>query len=276
MNINSQILTDFDIFANEYIFEFMLINETPLAIGSGKDSEGITDNPIVRLSYTNGKRLPYIPGSSLKGILRTEAERFVRTVYSKDNNPEIICNIFSDKDSKDNELKRKNDIEEYNKSNPNHKKEYKPCLICNIFGGPTIASRIKVYNAELIDKDREKFVESIRRVAIDRVSGGQYPGKLFDMEYVIPRLEFKWRMSFENIDLLKDSISNEYDKRLVSIINYLIRLIKDGIWIGGKRSIGLGLLKAKEAPKVKKYYIDDGIIKEVDVTNEFKRRFWYE
>ena len=270
--ISSEILSDFDVFANEYIFEFILINETPLAIGAGKDPEGITDNPIVRL-YTDGKELPYIPGSSLKGVLRTEAERFVQTIYNKDNNPEIICNIFSDINSEYNELKKKKNIEEYNEKNPNNKKEYKPCLICNIFGGPTIASRIKVYNAELIDKDREKFTESIRRVAIDRISGGQYSGKLFDMEYVIPKLEFKWRLSFENIDLLKDNISNEYDKRLISIINYLMkRLIKDGIEVGGRRSIGLGVLKVKEF-NVKKYYLDDGILKDVDVTNEFKRRF---
>ncbi|MDR2392075.1 MAG: RAMP superfamily CRISPR-associated protein, partial [Planctomycetota bacterium] len=47
--------------------------ESGLRIGGSKDSVGIgeTDNPIIRHPITN---LPYIPGSSLKGKLRSLLE----------------------------------------------------------------------------------------------------------------------------------------------------------------------------------------------------------
>ncbi|GIU71804.1 MAG: hypothetical protein KatS3mg003_1283 [Candidatus Nitrosocaldaceae archaeon] len=65
-------LYDFDEFKKEYIFEFMLVNETPLSIGSGHDPSGILDNPVVRMDNK-----PYIPGSSLKGVFRSTVESIV-------------------------------------------------------------------------------------------------------------------------------------------------------------------------------------------------------
>ena len=66
----------FHIFNVEYIIDYDLRVVAPLAIRSAGSPYGAIDNPIVRIRYGE-KELPYIPGSSLKGVFRSEAERYV-------------------------------------------------------------------------------------------------------------------------------------------------------------------------------------------------------
>jgi CRISPR-associated RAMP protein (TIGR02581 family) len=256
----SKIIYDFDIFACEYKFDFTLFNITPLSIGSGKKPFGIIDNPIVRIKRVgNGisKEEPYIPGSSLKGVLRTEAERFVRTIYG--DAPYNVCDIFKAANEKDSEKQREE------KEN----KDYKPCLICSIFGGQTIASRIKVGNAFLTNYD-DKSVSTITKVSINRLTGAAASGKLYDVEYISPAQEFSWSLRFENIELLGNP-SDEYEKRVLEIIYYLLKIITTkGIEVGGRRSIGYGRLEVKEWYAKRYELLKDGKIKEDDVTESIK------
>lgn len=258
--MSNSCIYDLDKFIVEYSFSFILVNKTPISIGGSTDIFGI-DNAIVRL-----KDKPYIPGSSLKGVLRSSAERFARSIYGENN--ETVCNILNPKI----ELERK----EKDANN------YRPCLICEIFGGPTIASRIKVSNAELKEDYKKKVTDMIRRVSIDRITNAQAKGRLFDIEYVIPEQEFKWSLVIENIDLLRET-TDERSKQLINIINYLIgNILKYGIEVGGKRSIGFGLLTAKlDEFKVYKSEIkEERGIKELiegnDVTDAYRRRLGIE
>ncbi len=259
-NIN-EIISNFDIFKCEYSFDFKLVNKTPLSIGSGKKPFGKTDNPIVRIRrFHDGVREePYIPGSSLKGILRSEVERFARTIYG--DSPETVCNIFLDATEEYSEKKREKGD---NSSN------YKPCLICSIFGGQTIASRIKVGNA-FLTRYEDKMIDIIRKVSINRLTGAQHARRLYDVEYLAPEQEFKWLLTIENIDLLGDA-KEEYDKRILTIIFYLLgKIIYDGIEVGGRRSIGYGRLKVKEWSTIK-YELKDMKIKGNDVTEAIKNK----
>lgn len=235
----------FNKFEVEYYLDAILINETPLSIGAGKNTLGYSDNPIVKLRMEE----PYIPASSIKGVLRSEAERYVRSVYG---NKERVCNIFSNE-----ELEDKN----------NKKENYKPCIICNIFGGPTIASIVYIENATLDNKEG-KLIESIRKVSIHRVTGAQYSGRLYDLEYLVPNLRFKWGMRFFNLDLLKEGKENE-------IVNYLLnKFVKLGFVIGGRKSIGFGRVRI-ESFKLHKYTLDKGVLKiedSKDITEEYKKR----
>ncbi len=247
----------FDKFVVEYQFNFKMVSKTPISIGGGNNILGI-DNAIVRL---NNK--PYIPGSSLKGILRTYAEKLIRALYGEDET--LVCNILADT-----ERKRKENMEKEKKDH-----EYKPCITCEIFGGPTIASRIKVHNAMIVD-DAKKLTETVRRVTIDRVSGAQSKGRLFDVEYLLPEIEMDWSLSFENIELLKDiNEVGERSKRILTVINNLIStILTQGIEVGGKRSIGYGQLKVKELVKVIEYRVnrEQILLEGRDVTQEYIRR----
>jgi CRISPR-associated RAMP protein (TIGR02581 family) len=239
---------NFDKLISLYKFEIKLINLTPLSIGAGKSAtsalEGL-DNPVVRL---NGK--VYIPGSSLKGALRSEAEKYVRSVYGE--NFKYVCDILNPKGN-NGELFQKDKLKE----------NYKPCLVCRIFGGPTIASHIKVFDAF-----PQKSLTEIRKcVSIDRITGGQHPGRLFDVEYVVPNSEFSLKMEVENIDIMDNSDESK-------VIRYLLKkMINEGIQLGAKKSIGLGVLKV-ESFDVSKYYLKDGELQKEDMKerlNEFLR-----
>jgi|GEM_PF-855715 CRISPR-associated RAMP protein, SSO1426 family len=257
----SKIIYDFDIFACEYIFDFKLFNSTPLSICSGKNPFGIVDNPIVRMRrIRNGisKEEPYIPGSSLKGVLRTEAERFVRTIYG--DTSDNVCDIFKAANEKDSEKQREKD-----------NKDYKPCLICSIFGGQTIASRIKIGNAFLINYN-DKAVSTITKVSINRLTGAAASGRLYDVEYLSPAQEFSWSLRFENIELLGEP-SDDYERKILKIISYLLKIITTkGIEVGSKRSIGYGRLEVKEWYAKKYELLKDGKIKEDDVTESIKNK----
>ncbi len=249
MNLN------FNILKVEYHFRTnKLINETPLSIGSGKTAIDYSDNPVVKL----GMEDPFIPASSIKGVLRSEAERYIRSVYGDRLK---ICNIFNNEE----ELNLKNNVK--------NGEEYRPCIMCSIFGGPTIASRVYIDNAILTDKSRSaKVIERIRKVSINRVTGAQYSGRLYDIEYLVPNLEFTWGMRFYNIDILDDS--SEENKTVNEIIDYLLkRLMSIGLVIGGRKSIGFGKIKVDPAAfTLYKYTLKEGKLEYEDVTNDYKKR----
>lgn len=231
-------MNDFSRLEIEYEFVATLINESPLSIGFGRSFESYSDNPIVRLG---GK--PYIPASSIKGVLRNEAEKYARTL-SYD-----VCNIF-DETNGELELKK-------------NKNDYTPCIICSIFGGPTIASSVYINNAILKSKE-DRLVESIRKVSISRVVGAQLSGRLYNLEYLIPYQEFDWSMKVINLNILEDSKKS-------NIIKYLInKMSKYGIAIGGRKSIGFGRVKIKEFTLKRYSLTDNGKLVENDVTNDYK------
>lgn len=232
---------DFDSFQVEYVIETILINKTPVSIGCGREITGAIDNPIVRM---NGK--PYIPGSSLKGVLRVEAERYVKTIYG----PDRVCDITNPHGDRG-ELKLKKERAE----------DYKPCLVCSIFGGPTVASHLKVYDAYPLNG--QYHVEKRTRVTICRITGGQYPGRLFDMEYITPNSRFTWKLEVLNIDLM-----GQGDK--ARVLNYLLRKLKNhGIFVGGRRSIGMGCIKIEELKSVREFRLANGELTSRDLKNEY-------
>ncbi|MEM3032341.1 MAG: CRISPR-associated RAMP protein Csx7 [Nitrososphaerota archaeon] len=235
---------DFDSFKMLYGLKMELLNETPLSIGYGKSPFGAVDNPVVR----RGNR-PYIPGSSLKGVLRSEAERLANSFFSQ----ERVCDIMNPKE----ELDRMD----------NEKEAYKPCIVCRIFGGPTIASHVTIHDA--YPADDSYHIEVRRRVAINRITGGQHPGKLFDVEQVDPGTRWLCTMRIENIDVLADGQDRDEVRLMRSL---LVKMGKYGIVVGGKRSVGLGLLKIR-LMEARVITIKDGWYKDDDVTERVARLF---
>ncbi|NLA06721.1 MAG: CRISPR-associated protein, partial [Firmicutes bacterium] len=64
---------------NEASFPFTIKNLGPLLIKSGyAEVSGYDMEPVQ--TYRNGKLEYYIPGSSLKGVLRSHFERIARTI----------------------------------------------------------------------------------------------------------------------------------------------------------------------------------------------------
>ena len=224
--------------------EGVLVNEEALHIGTAAvEAQKGVDNPVERGCPPEAKdvarRVPYIPGSSLKGVLRSTAERLVRSGLLGEGR--WVCNPFSRED------KRREDREG-------------PCVICQIFGGGgerenRIASHVMVYDAFPQDPDSVR-VRTRTRVAISRLKGGAAGGRLFSVELVEPGTRWRFRMRIINIDL-----EDEEDER-AKVLRELLKLLRKGlIHVGGGRSVGLGRVKLEEA-EVSIYEIKDGALKE--------------
>jgi CRISPR-associated protein Csm3 len=232
--------SDFDKFFCQYSLVIELTNETPLSISSGKTGFGSTDNPIIRVN-----NMPYIPGSSIKGVLRSETERYARTTIG-DN---AVCNILDPQDEKERQEKLG--------------KQYEPCVICSIFGGPTISSHIFFSNAPLVYNSR---VSVVRHVSLDRRTGAGFPSKLYDVEQIDKGAHFTLTVQLDNLEILSN---DESDKRIALVIYAISRLLS-GIFLGGRKSIGNGLVRGslKEAHR---YSISNNKIIQEDALDKLSR-----
>ncbi|UZQ85934.1 RAMP superfamily CRISPR-associated protein [Thermoclostridium stercorarium] len=70
-----------DKFHNRYIVKGTIVAETPIHIGAGNESIDPVETENAVIKDKDGK--PYIPGSSLKGALRSWLEIFLRGSGSK-------------------------------------------------------------------------------------------------------------------------------------------------------------------------------------------------
>lgn len=80
---------DFDKFLSRTIVTGTLLAVTQIHIGSGEESPDI-DNTLIRVNI-QGEEVPYIPGSSIKGVIRSMLERALDGVGSKEK---VVSYIF--------------------------------------------------------------------------------------------------------------------------------------------------------------------------------------
>ena len=212
---------DFDKLKVRYRIEGEIVNETPLRVGSGgRQAFGSVDNPVITLPI-EGREKPIIPGSSWKGIMRSEAERFVNSSpeIGKEKGWEFwrVCDIFEVT------------------SNPDIRKEEErnPCIVCRIFGNTGIASHVHFFDS--LPKG-DPHLQVIRRVAIDRITAGQSPGRLFDVQIVPPGTKWDFKMKIVNIEMKPEDPGG-------LLLSYLFKQLLEGIQIGGGKSVGYGLVK---------------------------------
>ena len=77
--ILSMLDADFTTIRKRYVIEGKLICEGPVAVGAPGEVFQLVDRPVIRIRTVNGQTVPYIPGSSVKGVLRNFAETLLRT-----------------------------------------------------------------------------------------------------------------------------------------------------------------------------------------------------
>jgi len=261
--------------------EGVLINKTPLYIGKGRGSLGEIDNPVIKREYT---RKPYIPGSSLKGALRSFAERLARAsnyevcdpfaeskvcafraallskllstllegIYDESKMASFVNDLARRYRIPTEYVKRANSILSELKSRPDVIDELKPCIVCRVFGTHALASHIIINDCDLISNN-ENVISTRTRVAIDRFRNAARSGALFDYEYVIQGCSWNFKVTLFNIDIIDG-------KRDVDILmrRTFEHLSTYGLVIGGMKSVGHGLLVLdSENTHIKKYFISD-------------------
>ncbi|MHA1796771.1 MAG: type III CRISPR-associated RAMP protein Csx7 [Promethearchaeota archaeon] len=213
---------------------------TALHIGRGQSIEPFgSDLPVVK----DAEDKPYIPGSSLKGILRSNAERISGALHKNPTVP-IPCFITDEKasDSKlclsvQKENLWKDELEAFKKKKPTQTQLAnwyweKICPVCRLFGSPYYAAKIAIKDLEIIE-DTWFGTENRNGVAIDRGTETAKKGQLYEFEVVPAGVEFRAEFLIEN--------STDEDLGLLYLV---LKDFENGrVFIGGNRTKGLGNVK---------------------------------
>ena len=191
-----------------------------LMVKSGRD--GIDTDMLPLLSANGSGLVPVIPGSSLKGVLRAQAEKILRTIFD-----------------------------------PNSVSDDEPCLdiVKELFGTEESAGRLAVDDVyckstaldteKWMSEDKEalnQFSVKQYHVAIDRFTGGASEGALYSARPVKPDME--WNPICLTLDFSdRGGITLDETRRnqMLALVKLLLRDLKDG-WIpvgfGSRRGMG--------------------------------------
>jgi CRISPR-associated protein Csm3 len=219
---------------NELVLQGLVEPDGPILIKSGTESGADPTLPSMNFVRTrhpvSGQRTIYLPGSSLKGTLRSHVERIIRTV--KGDAPDVCCDPLGDKSCGE-RIKRENAKRDTQDRKPlTTAEEYcELCLACRIFGHTAHASHFTsadAYPAEAIDT-----LPVRQGVAINRFSGGVGVGP-FEIE-VATTGKFQLRLMLTNFELWQ-----------VGLLALALRDLGEGrLLIGFGKSRGLGKVKLR-------------------------------
>jgi CRISPR-associated RAMP protein (TIGR02581 family) len=180
----------------------------------------------VRTTHGLGVETVYLPGASLKGVIRSQAERILHAMERK------CCDLFNTKSGCMDQKAHKES---------NGAKRYQAqCAACRTFGSMTSAGRCLFADAYPwpADADREQALAAVEKlgwlrtrtgVAIDRKTGGTKRGALYDME-VLERGRFHTEISLVNFQLWQ-----------LRLLLHVLRDLDEGfIRLGSGKSRGMG------------------------------------
>jgi len=195
---------------------------TGLHIGAGNDKIEIggMDNPIIKDPATGA---PYIPGSSIKGKMRSLIEWKLNKVLSNHGDP---CNCGE-------------------------------CDVCTVFGtaaaekkGETIAkalrrgpTRIIVRDAHLSEEYKKKFEDGYQLIeekyenSLNRITAVANPRPV---ERVIPGVEFDFSLAYKVLD--RDDQGKTDEKLFEDIVLYALAALQED-YLGGGGSRGNGRIQ---------------------------------
>ncbi|HPN34211.1 MAG TPA: RAMP superfamily CRISPR-associated protein [bacterium] len=171
------------------------------------------DHAPILAAYALGAK-PILPGSSLRGVLRSQAERIARTLatlqaWDSTNDQNQRKNVFLASCPACNPLTTKTTDEvascnSYIKSLSKEERdqleqvgaENELCLACRLFGSAWNGSRLRVEDAPLKEGTQVEY-KVMDFLAIDRFTGGSRDGAKFDA-VVLWKPQFRVRLFMEN------------------------------------------------------------------------------
>lgn len=208
---------------NQLDLEIAIVPQTPLLIKSGQKASIDPTLPDMQFVRTR-RRAPsgdvdevvYIPGSSLRGVVRAHAERLLRTLDAR-----YACYV----DARQLCLRQKNLKED---KEPADRLYRESCCACKLFGNTGIASRVQMSD---LYPAIEPLSESRFGVAIDRITGAVAVGP-FDLE-VVTDARFEGRIILRNFTIGQ-----------LGLLGAALLDIADGlVALGHAKSRGLGRVR---------------------------------
>lgn len=183
---------------NEADFILTITTTGPVLVQSGHATLSGPDMTPV-LTYRGGEWQVYLPGSSLKGVLRSHLEKVGRTVRPDSY---VICNPFHDLPHSDASCGRKFQARKDGDEDIDSCKAYRDaCPICRLFGSTEFIGRVSINDAYLCEWTGRNPVESRDGVGIDRLTGGASHGALFELEAVSSGVAFETDIYLRNFEI---------------------------------------------------------------------------
>lgn len=204
-----------------------------LHIGGGASSTSATDAGVLR--HRDGR--PFIPGSSLKGVLRSHLERLSQPlpgVYS--------CMLYDEAHAT--ACPTPGWIQKSNDATTATEADFQNlCHTCTLFGSPILAGKVRIPDLEIDETTYGGEIEIRDGVGIDRDRGTAVEGIKYDFEVVQSGTIFDLVIDVESPDDLE-----------LGLIAVAIRELQHGhVSIGGKTTRGLGMCRLED---VTLYYLD--------------------
>ena len=154
----------------------------PILVKSGHATMDGADMVPVS-TFRGGKRIHYLPGSSLKGVLRSHLERIARTLR-----PGSVCLPYHDP-NRSISIPVRVEQQSYGcgfRSPSNGRTDAAAaayadsCAACRLFGSLNFGGRFSIGDAYPLP-EHEPNLETRNGVGIDRFTGGTVRGVLFDL-----------------------------------------------------------------------------------------------
>lgn len=219
----------FDVFDNRTVVTGELVALDPIHIGSSaKESLNPIelDSPVLKDAAGN----PVIPGSSIKGVVRSQFERVMRSLFPEKTGS---CGVFG----------TENCLTADDRKMLTPEKLYeKSCQTCRLFGGIAVAGKLRFKDASYISQNgRACQYEKRDGVGIDRDTGAAAGSAKFDFEIVPRGSRFRFSLIAENLD-------PEQQKQLKFIVALLEGTLipDDYLAFGGKTTRGLGRMQLEQ------------------------------
>ncbi|HIC92886.1 MAG TPA: hypothetical protein EYP09_01355 [Anaerolineae bacterium] len=163
-------------FYNEAILELSLKARTPLLIKAGGEGGAAIDPTLPDMNFVrtrrNGRKEVYLPGSSLRGVIRSYAEKLLRSL-----DPYAACDPTQTREAREG-IKKACFAGQDTTSLDGPTAYTRSCYACRLFGNTALAGRVRVGDFYL---NGEPTLERRYGVAIDRVTGAVAQGP-FEME----------------------------------------------------------------------------------------------
>ncbi|MEN8905341.1 MAG: CRISPR-associated RAMP protein Csx7 [Clostridiales bacterium] len=210
---------------NEAKIELTLELNSPLCIRTGGSDLFDPNLPDMQCLKTNinGEKRYIIPGSTLKGVIRSRYEKIIELFGMRN------CDILDNKS----ECNNKESFEKI--TNEKGKNIYKKiCDTCKFFGCGNMSSRIKFKDLHTIENS-EVYTSIRNGVAINRITGAAKKGALYEYE-VVDEATFKGSIFLNN-----------FEAKQLKLLMFVLRDIDEGyISMGSSTSRGNGDMRVKD------------------------------
>lgn len=208
-----------------------------LHVGGGVGTTSMTDAGVVR--HADGR--PYIPGSSMKGVLRSHLERMSQNETLADHGA-TSCLLYAPETDKNGDTRvdwtptapdcpTPGWVDDGKDSTSATEADFASlCPTCTLFGSPILAGKIRVPDLEVDEATYGGGVEIRDGVGIDRDRGRAVDKVKFDYEVIPSDTVFDFQLSVDSPDTVE-----------LGLIAVAIREMQRGyLAVGGKTTRGMG------------------------------------